>query len=231
MITRSRFVSIGYTAVNAFIGLTVILYLWERSRFSCHISDYGLPICGTSLFIVIPVASIILWASNRNIRKEHRTSTRVYFGISRLIFAIVWLLSCVPIVFWAIIVQPWPLTLRHGPDTNYSREGFAQLMGMPPPSSVSNIYFCEEGGWLDSSYRLRFQCNDASLVTQMVTDLQLHEINDPSRGYSPRALKWWVDKDKHKGLRQYYKEKPNAYYWNLWHDPASGIVWYLEFSV
>jgi hypothetical protein len=229
MISRSKLVTIGYTAVNAYIGLTLVLYLWEVSRFRCHISDYGFPICFYSLFLVIPIAAIILWVSNRNIRKEHRTSTRVYFGISRLIFVIVWLLSCVPIAFWTMIVQPWPLTLRHGPDTNYSRDGFVRLTGIPPPPSVSGIYFRADEGWLDSGYRLRFNCTDAAVVTQMVERLHLQETNGPI--LVQKHPSWWADKDNRNGLRTYYREKPHAYYWYLWYDPTSGTVWYEEFSV
>ena len=231
MISRSRLVTVGYTAVNAYIGLTLVLYLLEVSRFRCHISDFGFPICFYSLFLVIPVSAIILWVSNRNVRKEHRKSTRIYFGISRVIFLLAWLLSCVPIAFWTMIIQPWPLTLRHGPDTKYSRDGFVKLIGMSPPSSVSDIYFREDGGWLDSGYRLRFRCTDESLVSQVISHLQLQETDKTTIGLCSKSPKWWKEKTHRKDLRLYFRENPGAYYWCLWYDPSAGTVWYEEFSV
>ena len=231
MISRSRLVTLGYTVVNAYIGLTFVLYLWEISRFRCHISDYGFPICFYSLFVVIPLASMILWVSNRNIRKIHRTSTRVYFGISRLIFVLAWLLSCVPIAFWTMIIQPWPFTLRHGPDTDYARKGFERIIGFDPPASISNIYYRADDGFLDSGYRLRFRCNDGAVVTQVLTRLELQQTNNPTMGTLSMSPKWWSERMQHKELLQYARIQPGKYYWYLWYDPDTGTVWYEEFSV
>lgn len=231
MITRAKVVKTGYTAVNVYIGLTVLLYLWEVSRFRCHISDYGFPLCFFSLFLVIPVATISLWTLNRTCRNEHSGATRVYFGVSRAMMVLAWLASCVPVAFFVMITQPWPLALRHGPDTRYAKAGFERLIGFAPPSSVSEIYYRADGGFLDSEYRLRFRCNDSSVVTQMVARLQLQETNKPTTRLLSQSPRWWAERMQRRRLLQYAREQPGKYYWYLWYDPVTGIVWYEEFSV
>lgn len=223
--------SIGYTVVNVYIAMTVLMYLWEVSRFRCRISDHGFPLCFYSMFVVIPVAAVVLWMLNRRCRKEHGGATRVYLGISRVVFCLVWLASCVPVAVFAAITQPWPLTIRHGPDTSYAKTGFERLVGFAPPSSVSEIYYRADSGFPDSEYRLRFRCNDSSVLTQMVARLQLKEVNKPMSGLFSQSPKWWSERMQRKHLLQYAREQPGAYYWYLWYDPVTGTVWYEEFSV
>ena len=231
MISRSKAVRTGYTVVNAYIAVTALLYLWEVSPFRCRISDHGFPLCFDSLFLIIPVAAAGLWIGNRRCRKEHSRTTRLYFGASRILFALVWLASCAPIAFYVAIIQPWPLTLRHGPDTDYARRGFESLVGFAPPPSISNIYYRVDEGFRDSGYRLRFRCNDGAVVTQVLTRLQLQPTNNPTMGLLSRSPKWWSEKTQRKELLQFAREQPGKYYWYLWYDPATGTVWYEEFSV
>jgi len=231
MISRPKAVHIGYSVVNAFIALTAVLYLWEVSRFRCRISDHGFPLCFYSMFLAIPVAAMVLWVLNRRCRKDHSRTTRVYFGVSRVLFALVWLASCVPVAIFVAIAQPWPLSLRHGPDTDYARQGFEKLIGMPPPVSVSAIYYRADEGWLDSGYRLRFTCHDPSVVTQIAQRLQLQESGESKAGLGSRDARWWSEKRQIKTLKCFARESPGAYYWYLWYDSRSGIVWYEEFSV
>ena len=231
MISRPNAVRIGYTVINAYIAMTALLYLWEVSRFRCRISDHGFPLCFFSLFLIIPMATAALWMTNRKCRKEHSRAMRFYFGVSRMLFAVVWLASCVPITFYAAIIQPWPLTLRHGPDTDYARQGFERLIGFPPPASISNIYYRADEGFRDSGYRLRFRCYDGAIVTQVLTRLQLQQTNNPTMGLHSRSPKWWTERTQHKELLQYAREQPGKYYWYLWYDPVTETVWYEEFSV
>ena len=231
MISRPKAVYIGYSVVNAFIALTALLYLWEVSSFRCRISDHGFPLCFYSLFLAIPVAAFVLWVMNRRCRKDHSRTTRVYFGVSRVLFALVWLASCAPVAIFVAIAQPWPLSLRQGPDTAYAKQGFEKLIGIPPPASVSAIYYRADEGWLDSGYRLRFTCHDPSVVIQIAQRLQLQESGEMKAGLGSRDVRWWSEKRQLKTLKCFAREKPGAYYWYLWYDPNSGIVWYEEFSV
>lgn len=230
MISRPKAVRIGYSVVNAFIALTALLYLWEVSRFRCRISDHGFPLCSYSLFLIIPVAAIALWVLNRRCRQEHSRATRVYFGASRALFALVWLASCAPIALFVMIIQPWPLTIRHGPDTQYSREGFVKLVGFAPPPPVTEIYYRADEGFRDSGYRLRFRTSDNSVLKQVVTRLQLTETNH-IHGLLLASPKWWSERTQRKGLLLYAREQPGKYYWYLWYDPGTGTIWYEEFSV
>jgi hypothetical protein len=232
MISRPKVVSIGYTVVNAYIALMGLLYLWEASRFRCRISDHGFPVCFFSMFLVIPIAAVALWMLNRRCRKEHGGATRLYFGISRALFSLLWLASCVPVSVFVAITQPWPLTLCHGPDTRYARAGFERLIGFAPPASVSEIYYRADEGFLDSGYRLRFRCNDNSVVTQMVARLQLQESNKPLPGLISQSPKWWSERMQRKRLLHYARERTGmSYHCYLWYDPVTGTVWYEEFSV
>jgi hypothetical protein len=230
MIARPKAVRIGYTVVNAFIALTALLYLWEVSRFRCRISDHGFPLCFFSLFLVIPVAAIALWVLNRRCRQEHSRATRVYLGASRALLALVWLASCIPIASFVMIIQPWPLSIRHGPDTQYSRQGFVTLVGFAPPPSVTDIYYRADEGFRDSSYRLRFRTSDSAVVTQVVTRLQLIETNNV-QGLLSGSPKWWLERTQRKNLLLYAREQSGKHYWYLWYDPVTGMVWYEEFSV
>ena len=225
MITRAQWVRSGYTVANVYIAAAALLVF-------SHISDHGASIILYSLFFMIPLSVVVLWGLNRRCRTEHSRPQRAYLIASRIVLFVAWLFSCLPVVIWIGLTQPWPLTLRNGPDTNYSQQGFARLVGFTPPASVSDIYYREDGGIVDSGRRLRFRCNDGSLVTQMVARLHLQETSNPMMGLSStESPKWWAERAQHRGLRQYTREEPNRYYWCLWCDPVTGTVWYEEYSM
>jgi hypothetical protein len=220
MMTRDRRVLIGYTVVNVYI-VTTALRLFHRST----------SLAIVSLFFLIPFSGIVLWFLNRRCRGGHSRPAKAYLVASRTLLVIAWLLSCLPTVLWIGVTQPWPLTLRHGPDTEYSRQGFARLIGITPPASVSNIYYRADEGFLDSGYRLRFTCKDSSVVSHVAARLQLQATDNPTLGLLSTTPKWWAEKLQPKGILQYARELPGKYYWYLWYDPTTGTVWYEEFSV
>jgi hypothetical protein len=229
MIARVKWVQTGYTVVNLCIAAAALLCFLETSRFHSRLSDHGAPFMVTALFFLIPLAAVVLWVLNRPCRIAHSRPQRAYLIVSRVVWFGTWLFSCLPVVLWVAVTQPWPLTLRHGPDTNYSRQGFSRHMGFPPPASVSGIYYRADEGWLDSAYHLRFTCQDRDLVTQVVARLQLQETNKATMGLLSKSPDWWDEKARRKGLRAFARE-PGGYYWYLWYDPVTGTVWYEEFS-
>ena len=232
MISRPRLVRVGYAAVIVYIVLTALLIFLENTRFRSRFTDQGAPFCMISLFFIIPVAIITLWFVNRKFRKEHTRPQRALMHAAHAFFFVAWLFSCFPVVFFVGITQPWPLTLRHGPDTGYAREGFTTHAGFAPPSSVSRIYYRIDSGWLDVCYRLRFKVSDPAVVQRIVRHRKLAESEEQKMGLPfSRAPKWWKEKRGKRELKCYFRENPGGYYWYLWYEPESGTVWYEEFSV
>ena len=59
---------------------------------------------------------------------------------SRLITHVSWAGSAAVIVLAVAVFQPWPFSLREGPDTEWTRGGFEQTFGFAPPASVEELY-------------------------------------------------------------------------------------------
>jgi len=204
----------------------------ESTPLSSRFTDHVAPFCLMSLFAIIPVAGLALLILNRNCRQEHTKGQRAFMHATRALCAIGWLFSCFPVVLIVGITQPWPLTLRHGPDTGYARDGFAKHTGFPPPSSVSEIYYRMDEGWMDVGYRLRFRASSPEVVQRVIAHHDMTRADKMKMGlFSSRAPNWWREKRGKKGLECYFREQPGSYYWYLWYDPQTGVVWYEEFSV
>ena len=228
---RSQLVRIGYWVLLAYVALTGMAILVETTLHNSF-TDHAAPICLISLFVVIPVAVIVLFFLNWRCRKEHSRRQRIFMHVARALLLVAWLFSCLPVVLIISLTQPWPLSLRHGPDTSYAREGFAKHAGFSAPSSVSQIYYRIDGNWLDVGYRLRFRISSPDLLHQIVTHHNMTKAEKMKMGLSSsRSPKWWREKRGKKGLECYSRENPGSYYWYLWYDPATGTVWYEEFSV
>lgn len=227
MISRPKLVWIGYTVVNALIAMTASLHIAEELQFRCRISSQYLSLCFYSLFLVIPIAAISLWLLNRKCRKNISRATDVYFGVSRVLFTMAWLVSCLPIALIIAIAQPWPLSLRQGPDTDYARQGFERFVGFAPPSSVTDIYYRSEFyPSQDIDGKLRFTCRDSTVVTQIIQQLQLQASGEDSWGVGSTNADWWGAKPS----KKFFAGERRHRYCHLWYDPDSGIVLYTEFS-
>lgn len=229
MTPRPKLVRIGYWFVTAYVAFTALMLFLENTRLRSSFTDHASPFCLISLFVVIPIAIIGLFLLNRKFRKEHTKRQRVFMHAARTLFFVAWLFSCFPIVFLAGLMQPWPLTLLHGPDTGYARGGFTTHTGFAPPSSVSRIYYRTDDGWLDEHYRLRFHTGVPEVVQQIVRYHNLKDVQEQKMMlFSYRGPKWWKEKQGKKDLRCYFRENSGSYYCYLWYDPHTGTVWYEE---
>jgi hypothetical protein len=232
MRSRSQLIRIAYWVLTGYVAFTGIAIFLETTSLRNRFTDHAAPFCMISLFVILPIAGLTLFFLNRRCRKEHTKLQRTLMHAARAVFVVGWLFSCFPVILIIGLTQPWPLTLRHGPDTGYAREGFAKHAGFTPPSSVSQIYYRIDGGWLDVGYRLRFQVTAPDVVHRIVSRHEMTKQDEMKmRHSSSRFPKWWSEKSGRKGLECYSREDTGSYYWYLWYDPETGTVWYEEFSV
>lgn len=220
--TKAQWVRTGYTIANTYIALAILLFFSKSSSpFLYYIEVFLL----RSLFLLIPVLAAILWFLNRHCRNEHSKLQKKYLIVSRIILGTAWIYSGLIVSVWVLMTQPWPFTLREGPDTNYARKGFEQHLEFVSPTSVSQIYYHADEGFTDQGYLLRFTYNDPATVTQAIQHLQLHKTNNPESWILNNAPKWWTEKSQYDGLACFTGERTNRYYF-LWYDSKSRTVWY-----
>jgi hypothetical protein len=124
-------------------------------------------------------------------------------------------------LFLAAAVELWPLSLRQGPDTAFSRSCYAEIFGEAAPADVTRIYCRREWGFGgDGIDSIRFTFQDAATAQAIVTRLQLEAVPEPERG-GVRYLsgpRWWPAQAELSRLRDVYQRRGRAF---LWVDPAS----------
>jgi hypothetical protein len=130
--------------------------------------------------------------------------------------------------FYAALVEPWPLSLRQGPDTDYARSCFERHLEKVPSPTVVRVY-CREawGPHGDTVYSIRFSFEDHSQVERLAQLQDMYQVEDPDRrGYAYyRGPSWWPTEAEWFALpeayayRQYDEE-------HLWVDPAARIAYF-----
>jgi hypothetical protein len=98
-------------------------------------------------------------------------------------------------LFLAALFEVWPLSLKQGPDTTFSRACYAEFLGGPPPPTVTEIYCRREWGFGgDDVYSLRFTFRERSTVQQVVERLQLQAVTGSEHGDQRNGRAYlWVD--------------------------------------
>ncbi len=226
---RSRIVLVGYTLLDALVGFVALCMLVEMtSSVRIPLADYGAPIGMIAFFFLAPVVTITLWFVGR----RHRAWTnrqRRFLLLSRLALFPAWVLSCLPIGLFVLILQPWPLTLMHGPDTEHAREAFERQLGRGLPASVSDLYYRADGGWGDAFHKLRFRCDDASFVDDLVRELELAPT-DETGPFGTEGPSWWLPAPVPEGIQRFHRGGPPGSYWMLWFDAEEGLVFFEHWS-
>jgi len=87
--------------------------------------------------------------------------------------------------FYVALLEPWPLSLRQGPDTNYARSCFERHLEEVPSPTVVEVYCREEWGpHGDSIYSIRFSFDHHSEVERLAKRQGMYRVEDPDRsGY------------------------------------------------
>jgi len=89
-----------------------------------------------ALVLLIPLVGLTVWWLRRNSHKP----LRAYAWFSAAFLALSWVPIAGMMTVYALIAEPWPLSLRQGPDTTAAREGYRLAFGSEPPASVTGLY-------------------------------------------------------------------------------------------
>jgi hypothetical protein len=159
---------------------------------------------------VVAALAVGWWLRNR--RLVVRVLIAVIGGLATA--CVMWAL--IAGLFLAAIFEPWPLAIRQGPDTAFSRECYAEFLGDPPPIDVMRVYCRKEWGFGgDSISSIRFAYRATSTIDAIVTRLQLAAVPASERD-GVRYLsgpRWWPAKDRLFGVRQVYQRRRIEFLW------------------
>jgi hypothetical protein len=211
------------TALDALAVLVLALFLVERSAWANPVSDYGVPLGMVALFLALPPAAVAwAWLARRAPRPT--PGRQLYYAISKLFLTVAWLPGAFLALLLLFVVQPWPISLRQGPDTDYAREGFQRHLRLPPPPEVDDLHYRGEGIG-DATYWIAFRCSDPALVERIAQELglkpvegEIRELEDP---YARRSV-WW---GRDEGVSPEAAWSLGEVYY-LWHARAAGRVFY-----
>ena len=93
---------------------------------------------------------------------------------------IVMLMACYFVFISTLGGEDLPFYLQNtriveGPDTNYARTGFQQLLDRPVPSHVSQIYFRDQSSIVDEHQTLHFTTTEPSFIQDLVQEYKLEQ--------------------------------------------------------
>ena len=113
--------------------------------------------------------------------------------VSRLITHISWAGSAAIIVIALAAFQPWPFSLREGPDTESAWEGFEQTFGFAAPASVEKLYCRRVSFWQSKEVYAKLTYSNSAITEQILNKLRM-EQGEP-RGYQEihrHFPSWWL---------------------------------------
>jgi hypothetical protein len=213
------------TALDVLAALVLALFLVESSPWANPVSDYGVPLGMVALFLVLPPAAVVWWWLARRAQRP-APGRRLYYAVSKLFLTLAWLPGAFLALLLAFVVQPWPISLRQGPDTAYAREGFARHLRFAPPAEVDDLHYRGEG-IRDATYWIAFRCSDPAVVERIAAELGLAPVEGEIRGlgdpYARRSVWWGRDEGVSPDAAW---SRGEVYY--LWHARAAGRVYYEE---
>jgi hypothetical protein len=222
---RARAVFRLVCALDLLAVFVLLLVVVERSPLARPLSDQGVPIGMAVLFVAIPAGALVAWRLGRG-APPPSPRRRVFYALSRLGLTLAWLPSALVALLLVTVVQPWPLSLRQGPDTGYAREGFARHLRFEPPPSVKDLMYRGEG-LRDATYWITFACDDPAVVERIAQELSLEPVAGPIRDlgdpYTRRPI-WWGRDAGAEPDRAW--ERGEVRY--LWYDSARGRAFYEE---
>ena len=99
--------------------------------------------------------------------------------VSRVLTSFSWVTSAVVMTLAVAVFQPWPFSLREGPDTEWSRSGFEATFGFPAPESVTKLY-CRKFSFRQSQdVHIKFRFRDPAVVDEIMQSLRMGESDRP----------------------------------------------------
>ena len=102
--------------------------------------------------------------------------------------------ATVAVAAWAQFTEPWPLSRRHGPDTEFARALFRRVVDQDVPAGVHRLSGREEWGFGgDSIYSLQFAIDEPGVAETIAAALGLSLVpaRDVSRLRYFEGPAWW----------------------------------------
>ncbi len=99
--------------------------------------------------------------------------------VSRLLTSFSWVISAVVIALAVAVFQPWPFSLREGPDTERSRSGFEATFGFAAPESVTELYYRKFSFRQSQEVYVKFQFREPAVVDEIMESLRMEESDRP----------------------------------------------------
>lgn len=125
-----------------------------------------------------------------------------------------------------VLLEPWPVSLRQGPDTTYAKEAFERQLGDPPGLGITEVYAREEWGFGgDGIVSIRFHYRDDAFPEELRAALALEPLDTEARAIA-RVLAgpgWWPSAAVLRGLRDAWGR---AGVETLWVDRGARLAYF-----
>jgi hypothetical protein len=153
------------------------------------------------------VALFVAWRL-RDRRAAVRLSLAIAGGVGTA--CLIWAVTVG--LFLGALFEPWPFSLRQGPDTAFSRACFADLAGGTPPEDVTGIYCRREWGFGgDDILSIRFAYRRAETIEAIVTTFQRVPASGRDEVRYLSGPGWWPAKDMLQAGEVYQRRR--AFLW------------------
>lgn len=219
----SHFAPPWYWLLVIYVAITAFLKLLSHSIFGTSelraLAMYGL----YSWIIVIPLALLFLGISSGKEPNVRSLLQRIGRGLTSTALIMCWLYGLTLGLWNMMINEPWPISLRHGPDTEYALDGFNRLAGFAAPASVTDIYY-KSLGVMELHDDLRFKVTDPAVVERLVKHLELVDSETLASDHNPMfGAQCLSHKLQQPHLKCYYRHNGRAY-WYVRYDPVAQSV-------
>lgn len=185
------------------------------------------------LFIIViaGICGLASWVVFRRFRRR-TVLTRLLFSLLASTVALLAIGVSLIGTFYVLWIEPWPISLRQGPDNSYAHACFERVTGEDLPPTFFGVYCREDWGpFGDSTYSIRFSFDHRSQVDQFVQLMDLRQIDDPGRsGFEYKTgPAWWPTEIEMFALPAAYRYAKHEYE-TFWVDPAARIAYFQKAS-
>lgn len=162
-----------------------------------------------------------------------QSDAQVYEGdqwvnVSKLVSVVSWIGAVLlfALVIW--VFEYWPVSLKHGPDTQAARGGFESHFGFVPPESVGRLYFRKFLFWQTDETHAKFHYRDRAVVDRILERYDMEPSSD-LQSYGMVRLQFpgrWLDNEREDSFvfDQYYRA-PFGHV--AWVDAERQVFYYL----
>ncbi len=141
-----------------------------------------------------------------------------------------WLFSCALVAFLAILFEPWPLSLRQGPDTAAAKAGFADVFGADPADGVPAVYYRKKGAWNNSVIYMRFDIDQPARLASLANAAGLVAYaSDAPLPSPPDGPSWWDARSLDTATMLYVEVRAGHVWRGLWLPADSTTAYYFDF--